>query len=91
MPVLLITYALNTPGKDYNPLYNAIKGKSYNWWHYLDHTWIVSTKDPADDFAKQLYPFLTKLDRLLVVKITREHQGWLPNEAWEWLNKLPYS
>lgn len=90
MPVLLVTYSKNTPDKDYTPLYEAIKKKSNGWWHYLPDVWIVNTNRGADAFARLLYPFITKLDSLLVVKITLEHQGWLPKEAWDWLNDKQY-
>jgi hypothetical protein len=25
-------------------------------------------------------------DYLLVVRVTRPYQGWLPKDAWEWVN-----
>jgi len=90
MPVLLVTYAQNTPGKDYTPLYDAIKKNCSEWWHYLDHVWIVNSSQTADQLARNLYPYMTKLDSLLVVRITAEHQGWLPQDAWNWLNDKKY-
>lgn len=90
MPVLLVNYALRNANKDYSNLFATIKNNSKKWWHYLDGTWIVDTNDSADAFAKKLYPFIEKSDGLLVVKITREHQGWLPKDAWDWLNDLIY-
>jgi len=90
MSVLLISYTLRNTQKDYSQLFEAIKNKSNGWWHYPDNIWIVNTGDSADTFAKKLYPFLEKPDYLFVVKITSEHQGWLPKEAWDWLNKVKY-
>ena len=26
-------------------------------------------------------------DRLLVIKVTGDYQGWLPEEAWKWIRK----
>ncbi len=90
MAVLLITYSLKTPNKDYSSLFEAIKATAAFWWHYIDDTWIVETNLSAEEFAHKLYPHFTRLDYLLVVKITREHQGWLPKDAWDWLNDRNY-
>jgi hypothetical protein len=88
--VLLITHALNNPNKDYAPFFGAIKNNCNYWWHFFDTTWIVSTNLGANEYANLLYPHMETADRLLVVKITLEHQGWLPKEAWEWLNDKDY-
>jgi hypothetical protein len=88
--VLLITHALNDQNKDYTPFFDALKGNCNYWWHYFDATWIVSTHHSAHEYANLLYPHMNTTDHLLVVKITREHQGWLPIKAWEWLNEREY-
>ena len=90
MSVLLITHALKNNLKDYTSFYEAIKGNCTHWWHYFDTTWIVSTHHSANDYAHFLYPHMTADDRLLVVKITQDHQGWLQTEAWNWLNEREY-
>jgi hypothetical protein len=90
MAVLLVTYEFKTPNKEYGPFYEAVKKNSEGWWHYIDHVWIVNTTMSADQFAKALYPHITKSDSLLVVRLRREHQGWLPEEAWKWLNEREY-
>jgi hypothetical protein len=90
MSVLLVTFELKTAGKDYDPFFNALKNNSEYWWHYLEATWIVQTTKSAHEYANLLYPHMTKDDRLLVVKIENNHQGWLAKEAWEWLNSRTY-
>ncbi len=90
MSVLLITHALNNKLKNYSPFYAAIKGNCDAWWHYFDATWIVSTNHSADEYAKLLYPHMETTDRLLVVQITADKQGWLPKDAWDWLNDKYY-
>ena len=86
MAVLLITYELKTAGKDYSKFFETIKSVG-DWWHYLDVVWLVDTVKSADEVAKALYPHFTKDDRLLVIKLARDHQGWLPQAAWEWINQ----
>jgi hypothetical protein len=89
--VLLITYSLNNQLKDYTPFVAAIKNNCDFWWHYFNTTWIVSTQQySADAYAKLLYPLMETTDRLLVVRLTAEQQGWLPKEAWDWLNDKHY-
>lgn len=90
MAVLLITCEQHTPLKDYKPLYDAIKLNSVAWWHYLEHVWIVNTTKTADEYARLLYPHITNNDRLFVAKLTGEHQGWLVEDAWKWLNNQIY-
>ena len=90
MSVLLITFDLKTEGKDYKPFFEVIKTKCNYWWHYMESAWIVETEKSPDEFAKLLYPHMTTKDRLFVVKITKEQQGWVPQSAWDWLNSRTY-
>lgn len=90
MALLLITHELKTAGKDYTPYFETIKREANGWWHYLENVWIVNTWMTPHQFAQKLYPHITKDDRLLIVKITVEQQGWLPQDAWNWLNTGSY-
>jgi len=88
MSCLLITYDLNKPGQNYDDLYKEIKGLGASWWHYLDSTWLVSTNLTADQAASRLLKVLDKSDHVLVLNVTGDdHQGWLPQEAWNWIKK----
>lgn len=87
MPLLLVTYDLKTPGRDYTPLFNAIKGSSTIWWHYLTNTWLVKTTWSTDTLGRHLLKFITTNDRLMVIEVSGIGQGWLPNDAWDWIRK----
>ena len=89
MSVLLISCNLRSKTKDYTPFYNAIRNHTGTWWHYND-IWMVQSNSTADAFAKSLYPFIENSDHLLVIKVAKEYQGWLPEEAWKWLNNRQY-
>jgi hypothetical protein len=84
--VFIITYDLNTPGKEYNSLYNEIKllGEVS---HPLESTWFVkSTVLKADDISTKLRQHMDDNDLLFVAQINETNrQGWLPKTAWEWL------
>jgi hypothetical protein len=81
-----VSYDLNDPGQHYEALYNELKSSS-GWWHYLDSTWLISTAETADQLAHRLYGVIDKNDRLLVIAVGRDNQGWLPKAAWDWINR----
>ena len=82
--MLLISYDLNTPGRNYSSLYEEIK-KAGTWWHHLDSTWIISTDLGPDEWQKRLYQHMDENDYLLIIEICDNYEGWLPPSAWEWL------
>lgn len=83
----LITYDLkNKSIRDYQSLFIAIKSVG-TWWHYLDSTWIVKTNLNSQQIWNILEKNLPRNDRILVVKIDNfDKWGWLPADAWNWLN-----
>lgn len=83
--ILLISYDLKQPDRDYNSLYDAIKNAGTNWWHYLESVWIINTNLSVDDCSNLLHGNMDPNDTLFVVDITgQKYQGWLPSKAWEW-------
>ena len=57
------------------------------WWHYLMNVWIVDTDMTVDQMNEKLLKCLSPKDDLLIIGIQEPYQGWLPEEAWKWLNK----
>jgi CRISPR/Cas system-associated endoribonuclease Cas2 len=86
--IYLITYDLNTEGKDYNALYDKIKSLG-QWFHPLESVWFLqSSLYGVDTISEQLRTVMDNNDHILVVNITNQsHQGWLPKTAWEWLRE----
>lgn len=80
-----INYDLKRPGQNYVGLHNAIKNLGAPW-HYLGSTWLVDTDLNAQGIWERLVPHVDKNDWVLVIGVTRDHQGWLPKEAWNWIN-----
>lgn len=83
--IYAINYDLKRPGQNYDPLYQAIKSCGV-WWHYLGSTWLVDTNMSAHAVWERLAPVIDKNDRVLVIGVTKEKQGWLSQEAWDWIN-----
>lgn len=83
--IYAINYDLKRPGQNYEALYEAIKA-SGSWWHYLGSTWLVDTQLDAAGIWNRIEPHVDKNDFFLIIGVTREYTGWLPKEAWEWIN-----
>ncbi len=90
--LILITYDLKKPGKDYSDLYKTIKSLG-NWWHYLESTWLIDilSSDPnktVNDISSKIKTVMDSNDFLFVTDISNKaRQGWLPKEAWDWINQ----
>ena len=80
-----INYDLKKPGRNYEELYTAIKSCGV-WWHYLGSTWLLDTSLTAKQVWDRLSPHIDTNDRVLVIGVTQDYEGWLTSEAWEWLN-----
>lgn len=90
MNLLLITFALRNPLKDYTPFFVEIRGNAINWSHYIDQTMIISTFLTARQLGMKLNQLTEDTDSLLVTPITDITQlsGRLPGEAWEWMRSV---
>lgn len=83
--IYAINYDLKRPGQNYEALYEAIRSCGA-WWHHLGSTWLVDTSLNAKGIWDRLAPHVDKNDFVLVIGVTGDYQGWLPKDAWEWLN-----
>jgi len=86
MKVLLVSYDLKKPGKDYSGLYEALK-KAYGWWHYLESCWLLKTDLLSQQWFERIKPHMDDNDFLLIIEVTRDYNGWLPQKAWDWINE----
>jgi hypothetical protein len=68
MPVYIVGYDPNNPGKDYDELIEAIKGYG-TWWHHLDSTWLIVTDQSTAEIRDYVGQFMDQNDELLVVKL----------------------
>jgi hypothetical protein len=85
--ILLISYDLKVPGRDYSKLYDTIKAAP-SWCHYLESTWFISTTETVATWADKIRGVVDENDRFIVVDITgRSRNGWLPRNAWDWLSQ----
>ncbi|WP_026582141.1 hypothetical protein [Bacillus sp. J33] len=89
MAVYLITYDLNKSGQNYESLYKEIKALG-DWYHFMDSGWFVDvntfTYPNATSINDKLIKVIDKNDWLFVTMVTSDRNGWLPKDAWDWLN-----
>jgi hypothetical protein len=52
----------------------------------LGSTWLVDTSLSAQEIWDRLAPHVDENDSFLVIGVTRDYQGLLPEKAWEWIN-----
>lgn len=83
--IYAINYDLKRPGQNYEKLYEAIKTCG-SWWHHLGSTWLVDSPLDAVGIWNRLAPHVDKNDFFLVIGVTRDYSGWLPKDAWDWIN-----
>lgn len=88
--VYLITYDLNKAGQNYDELYKAIKDLPGSWWHFLDSAWIIQTNLSSSQIFDSIKHTIDANDGMLIIKVTSDHAGWLPQGAWDWLSKANY-
>ena len=81
----LVSYDLKGPLQSYEPLFNELKESVY-WWHYLNATWIVVRNETLVELGLKLRGLIFNNDRLLIVPAKGPADGWLPKEAWDWIN-----
>jgi len=84
--ILIITYDLH-PAHDYTQFYEALKTQGTSWWHYLSSTWLISTTKRPDEVLDALRSYLGPNDRLLIAEMGNVYNGWLPKDAWDWIQK----
>jgi hypothetical protein len=83
--IYAISYDINRPVEQrYMAFFECLKTLG-SWCHYLLGTWLVSTSLTADEIRDKLAGFLDKDINLLVMEIGHDISGWLPKNAWEWI------
>ena len=87
--IYAINYDLHRPGQNYDELFKTIKSLGA-WWHYLGSTWLVDTSLTASQIWNRLQPHTDKNDTFFIAGVTRDYSGWMPPDAWAWLNERKY-
>jgi len=84
MRVLLVTYDLKTPGRDYAPFFKALQEQG-KWWHYISSTWLIVTSKTPVEVYNAICPNLSMQDFILITPMAKTYWGFLPKDAWDWI------
>jgi len=59
------------------------------WWHYIDNTYILIVESSilAKNITDYVMPLIPKRRFFVCELDLRNHNGWLPQEAWDWIKK----
>lgn len=89
----MITYDLNKSGKDYENVIESIKAASDGvWCSYWKSTYLIrSDYSTADEVSEKITPYLDNDDRLIVIEVVNNKQGWLSNKQWDYINNNIFS
>lgn len=77
---------------DYNKFHNDLittKG-IINWWHYISSSYIIITEwNVLANQVTELVQDLMPNKKFFVCELNlKNHNGWLPEDAWEWINSF---
>lgn len=87
--VYMITYDLNSTGQRYNELISAIKGASNGrWCTYWKSSYLIKSPLSPSQIAGRLKPYLDSNDRLIVIEVKRNYEGWLTDDEWSYINDM---
>lgn len=84
MAVVLVTYDLMQPGRNYTPVYEYLK--KFTYCKGLESVWLLDTQKSPTSIRDDLTKLVDTNDKLFVVKITRD---WASRHfsCGDWLNK----
>jgi hypothetical protein len=83
----MITYDLNAEGQKYDKVIQAIKDSSDAWCTYWKSSYLIKSDLTPNQIQEKIKPNLDSNDRLLIIEVKNNYQGWLSEEQWEWIKK----
>ena len=92
MAVYMITYDLNSAGQDYENVIKAIKDASTGvWCSYWKSSYLIKSNLTVQQVSDMITPHLDSNDRLLVIEVNKNYQGWLSEKQWKYINENIFS
>jgi hypothetical protein len=84
--LLLVTFQLHERQIDVNwwtPHFN----QATDWYRYAPGSWLLWTSGTPTTWATYLHQRMTDNDFLVVVEVSGDFAGFIPQGAWDWLAK----
>jgi hypothetical protein len=84
MAIILVTYDLMSPGRDYKPVHDYMK--TFTWCKGLESVWLLDTTVSPEIIRDHLITLVDANDKFFVVRL---HQSWGSFNYYcgDWLNK----
>ncbi len=83
MAVILVTYDLKAPGRNYQPVYDYLK--QFTYCKSLESVWLLDTTTTPGQIRNALSSIVDANDTTFVVQITQNWGSWNYGCA-DWLN-----
>jgi len=84
--IVLVTYDLKQPGKDYSNLYRALESVCTDYIRPLESIWLFNTNATPDAIWKYLATHIDANDKMLITGLKLGCYGWLNAKHWDWIN-----
>ena len=84
MAVILVTYDLRQPGRNYQPVYDYLK--RFTYCKGMESVWLLDTSTSTTQIRDDLQRLIDANDRVFAVRITREW-GSVNYQCGDWLNE----
>lgn len=92
MAVYMVTYDLNNPGQRYDDVIQAIKEASTGvWCTYWESSYLIQSNLSVQQVFDRIAPHLDSNDKLLIIEVKENYQGWLENNQWEYIRRNIFS
>jgi hypothetical protein len=66
------------------PVFN----RAHDWLRYAPNCWILYTSASPDTWVDRVREKIDKEDYLFICELILDnHQGWLSQDLWDWINK----
>lgn len=88
MAAYMITYDLNSAGQKYDEVIKAIKSSSTGaWCTYWKSSYLIKSYLTPDQISDNIKPHLDSNDRLIIIEVKNNYQGWLTEDQWKYIRE----
>lgn len=90
MPIYSISYDITENSKtSYDSIEEVIRNNCNGYCKYATTTWIVAYNGTASELSKRITDTgISSGDRLLVIEVVDNKQGWLTEKQWDTINSF---
>ncbi|MPM48920.1 hypothetical protein SDC9_95647 [bioreactor metagenome] len=87
MTSYMITYDLNSQGQNYSKVIQAIKDSALSWCTFWKSSYLIKSSLTADQISDKITPHLDSNDRLIIIEVKNNYQGWLAEDDWKFIRE----